>query len=261
MSTILLVLSLSLRAPPAVEVRTVSIDWSAIAEQTVARCNLTLLQSMLLQALIEAGFAVVDMPIERTIRLTLRDGRSGILIDAERAGAVAKRAVGLDRRCDSTIGVELQAAAIAAARDVESLTPLPPDVVPAPPPSLGEEPPRDQELERHTTWTRPTHDFVVDPVPTVRDTTERSPSAWFGRVGAGVVASRTGSPFVGVALQLVRAARRWSFGLNLDVAVRSGGSVRVVEPALGPARLAQSCGRLRALCRSVRTSLGPSLHG
>lgn len=179
----------------------VAVDWSAISDATIDRCNLTGLQSLLLQTLIEAGYAVVDITDSRAIRVTIGEeaARFGVVGSFENARAT--RSVRLPQRCDGTIGIDLQSAVRAVADELRHVaTPAPP---PAPAPIVITQAPA--------------------PAPQPRLTLS---------VGGGVSGSTTSSLF---AMPMVRASR-WTrelyLAVQLDVATRSQHDVIVVEPVL-----------------------------
>ena len=204
------------------ELRPVTVDWSAVSDTTVRRCGLGLMQSLLLQGMVESGFAVVDATGPTVIRVTLREQKLAIVVEARRDEVVATRKVMVPARCDSTIGVDLQAAARATAREVEEQTRV---VASAP---AGQ---------------RPTSPFWADPVAKPVEnlqeaTTPRSgPREWSGprgRVGVGAAMSSADSPFAAITGQLGVRYGGWWVAAAIDASLRDSLGVIAFEPALGP---------------------------
>ncbi|MEZ0315028.1 MAG: hypothetical protein ACAI38_24930 [Myxococcota bacterium] len=206
----------------APELRPAMVDWSGVSDATVRRCNLGLLQSLLLQGMVESGFAVVDAVGPRVIQVTLIERKGGIAVEARRDDVVARRRVPVPQRCDSTIGVELQAAARATATEVEEQTrfiaPVPASTAPTAP--LWADSPR-------------------APVETVqaeapRASTTREWSGPRGRIGLGAGLSSAESPFAVLTGQLGVRYGGWWVAACVDAALRDSLGVIVLEPALGP---------------------------
>ncbi len=203
------------------DLRPVMVDWSGVSESAVQRCNLALLQTLLLQGMVESGFAVVDTLGPRVIKVTLRERKGAFLVDAQRDDVVAKRRVPIPNRCDSTIAVDLQAAARATALEVEEQTPTPPPTSNAPvAPFWADRPPP-----------------VVEDVRVQAAPVSTSARAWTGprgRVGLGASMSSSGSPFAALTAQIGARYGGWWLAASLDAAVRDSLGVIVLEPALGP---------------------------
>lgn len=230
MHLFLLMIVAAAAGPPAgAALRPVMIDWSAVSDATVQRCGLGLLQSLLLQGMVESGFAVVDTAGPQVIKVTLRERKGAVLVEAQRDDVVARRRVAVPVRCDSTIGVDLQAAARGTALEVEQVV-----KERQPPPPANSEPvtpPPTSPLWAEPTPSRaePLRAEVVAP-----EIHERGPARIRGRLGAGVALSHADSPFVAVTAQLGGRFGGWSVAASFDGALRNSLGVTVFEPALGP---------------------------
>lgn len=112
----------------AITATPVAVDWSQVPDAVIERCELAGLETVLLQELIEAGYAVVADSGARGISLEIRVRGAGFDIVTRRGAEVRSERVHIPEPCDSTIGFSLANAATAALASFEVIEP------PAPPP-------------------------------------------------------------------------------------------------------------------------------
>jgi hypothetical protein len=177
----------------------VSVDWSSVPDTVIERCDLFGLEAMVLQGMVDEGYAVVRSAGPGGIALVIRAGEDAFTVEGRRDDRSASRSIAIPSDCDSTIQVEI----LAGMREVSGE--LAADVL-APPP-----------IETAT---------VAPPAVEL----ERLPWRIFGGVGA-VLPSSTGMFAVRAGFRR-RLADVWFLGLVLEGSVRPHSDVLVFEPVL-----------------------------
>jgi hypothetical protein len=177
----------------------VTVDWSGVPDKTVERCGLVGLQAMLLQTLLESGFAVVEQNESAQISLEIRERRQRLVLVARGRGILRRVSLGIPRKCDGTIQYPLQRATLSVLRQLQA------DWPPAP----AEDSDVRVQLVR-----QPSHDVK----PLIR---------------VGATSSSVAIPFVmlggGLGVFLTRRASIWVVG---EVALRKASNLTLMEPAL-----------------------------
>jgi hypothetical protein len=102
----------ALSAPAQAQPLSVAVDWSTVPDEAIAKCDLDGLQALLLQNLLERGYAVVAPPVPRDIDVVITWEPWRFVIEANVDGARITRSVSLSRACDSTIVVDLTRAVV-----------------------------------------------------------------------------------------------------------------------------------------------------
>jgi hypothetical protein len=85
----------------------VSVDWSRISDDLVGRCKLKGLESLLLQGLVDGGFAVVRDAGSSGIRARLAETATSVVIEADLPPFSERRTIALLPRCDSSLQLDL----------------------------------------------------------------------------------------------------------------------------------------------------------
>jgi hypothetical protein len=162
----------------------------------IERCDLSGLEAMVLQGMVDEGYAVVRSVPPDGIALVIRavDGR--FTIDGQRAERSASRAVIIPAPCDSTIQVEI----LAGMREVSQELSI--------------------EIAKTATVSAPIEAAIAEPLP------------WriSGGVGA-VLPSETGMFAIRAGVRR-RIAEVWFLGLVLEGSVRPSSRVLVFEPVV-----------------------------
>lgn len=186
----------------------VSVDWSEVPDAVIARCGLAGLEAMVLQGMVDEGYAVVRSIPEDGIALVIRSDGDRFTVEGARAERRASREVPIPARCDSTIQVEI----LAALREVGGELRLEPaELRPAAP------------VETATAAAPPA---IAAPV----ETEERPPWRIWGGFGA-VLPSGTGMFALRAGVRR-RIEDVWFLGLLLEGSVRPTSDVLVFEPVL-----------------------------
>lgn len=190
-------LGIALLALPESSPQEVSIDWSSVPDEVIARCGLDGFETAMLQGMVDEGYAVVRRAPEDGIRLELTWIEDRFIIRGYRLDRTAAREIVIPASCDATIQVELLDRMLQVAGVLGRAEPPPVRTAtistPAPPPPV----------------TRP---------------------PWRIFAGAGAVLPS------GTAMLTVRAGVRrriedaWLVGLLLEGSIRSAESVLVIEP-------------------------------
>jgi hypothetical protein len=178
----------------------VSVDWSSIPDAVIARCDLSGLEAMVLQGMVDEGYAVVRSVPPGGIALMIRADDDQFLIEGARNERTARLRVAIPRECDSTIQVEIVAAMRTVSDDLSAELPLP--------------------ETRTATIAEPTPAPIAEPL------------SWrlFGGVGA-VLPSATGMFAIRLGARY-RIEEVWFAGLVLEGSVRPTSGVTVYEPVL-----------------------------
>jgi hypothetical protein len=176
----------------------VSVDWSSVPDSVIARCDLSGLEAMVLQGMVDEGYAVVRAVPSDGIALVIRADDSAFTIEGTRAELSATRRISIPAACDSTIQVEIVAGMRIVSDELSVELPRP-----APTATIAE--------------------VVTPPL-------ELAPWRISGGVGA-VLPSGTGMFAVRAGVRR-RIAEVWFIGLLLEGSVRPASGVTVFEPVL-----------------------------
>jgi hypothetical protein len=196
----------------------VAIDWSGVPDELIQRCRLAGLEDLLLQVLIQGGYAAVAEPGPDGFLLLLQPQPGGLVVAGRWHGEQVRLAVPISAVCESTIAVEI----LHAARQALSALAVKREAVLAPP--------RQVVPATTTAGVDSTPSELVAP-----------PNAWSGALGAGAV---VGSSPILPALRGL-AWRSWVHGTQIGAAVevtavRSRGMW--VAEAMAAARVARAAG-------------------
>lgn len=183
--------------------REVSVDWSAVPDEVIARCELDGFEAAMLQGMVDEGYAVVRRAPPDGVRLELTWIEGRFIVRGYRLDRTLARDVAIPNTCDATMQVELLDRMVQVAAELSR----------SPPPPV-----------RTATVTAP----VPVPVPPPAPPHPR----WRISAGAGAVLPS------GTAMLAIRAGVRhrietaWQVGLLVEGSVRSAESVLVFEPVL-----------------------------
>jgi len=197
----------------------VSVDWSAVSDQLIDRCDLTGLENLLLQSIVDEGYAVAGEVGNRGIEVEMLEKGQLILVSARAAGNEEADTLAVPKRCDSTIQVELIRIVLELIAAVAPHVEEPPVSVVAPP----EQPPLLPELPA---------DLGVEVA-----------------LGGVVPGSTSLLPWLRATLW-GRAHERFLWGVALESAFATNDDPFVAEPALA----AQA--RYRVLDTDLRVDIG-----
>jgi hypothetical protein len=106
-SVAVLILLASLPAAAADARLEVSVDWSAVSDELIDRCELSGLENLLLQSIVDEGYAVANEVGNRGIEVEMLEKGRLILVSAHAVGNEEADTLPVPKRCDSTIQVEL----------------------------------------------------------------------------------------------------------------------------------------------------------
>ncbi len=178
----------------------VSVDWSEVPDAVIARCDLSGLETMVLQGMVDEGYAVVREVPPDGIALTIRADDTRFEIEGRRGERRSQVVVPIPRPCDATIQIEILSRMHEVSDALGVETALPPAGTST---ATEREPP-----------------------------VSAAPADW--RISAGVGAvlpSATGMFAIraGVRRRIVDA---WSAGLVLEGSVRPARGVTVFEPVV-----------------------------
>ena len=180
----------------------VSVDWSGVSDATIERCDLSGLESLVLQGMVDEGYAVVRSIPPDGIALVIRAEAGRFTVEGTRSDRHATRAVVIPSPCDSTIQVEILAGMRAVSEELSV--------------EVKVEPPKQTST---STIAQPPI-AIAEPLP------------WriSGGVGA-VLPSETGMFTVRAGVRR-RIAEVWFLGVLLEGSVRPSRGVVVFEPVL-----------------------------
>ncbi len=123
MRSIFLVLGIiALPVVSAKAVRPVAVDWSGVSDQTIEQCRLRGLEGLLVQALIEEQYAVVDRVDENGISVAVTAGPASFELRVSSQGVVQHDWIDIPRPCDSSISLDIVQRVTAMTRAVDAKT-------------------------------------------------------------------------------------------------------------------------------------------
>jgi hypothetical protein len=220
----------------------VALDWSGVSGQTVEKCLLTGLETLLLQALLEEGYAIVapGTACELTLHISEKPGR--LVVTATSQGLEEQRTIPLPRDCDSTIQLDVVRYARLTLRTLSSR--LSANSIPAaslPPAAPG----------GTTVASEPSAPAAA---------TRGEPLGWWFLAGAGIAGVSLRSQLATVQ---VTARHPWGRGFDLggtlELSVGHPNDLWVAEPVLG-ARVSRPLYRGEGLALAAGAGAGLLVH-
>ena len=103
-------------------VRPVAVDWSGVSDQKIEQCRLRGLEGLLVQALIEEHYAVVDQVDDNGISVAVTAGPASFELRVSSQGVVQHDWIDIPKTCDSSISLDIVQRVTAMTRAVDAKT-------------------------------------------------------------------------------------------------------------------------------------------
>lgn len=183
----------------------VSVDWAEVSDTFLLRCHLDGLETLLLQGLVDEGFAVVRNAGPSGIRVRLREEPNALVLDARGFDQHDERRIHVPEKCESSLQLDVVYHLVAAAKRVNEARP-----------------------SVQTQLVQPADAPEADPL----DAPSFATPKWNIALGTELVASARVFAHFHVERKIVSAGRL-SIAANVALAMTRVSAITITEPMLG----------------------------